>query len=144
MKQQFLRPFPRTATDRGAVDSSVTFIDVTLALIAIHNGWLQGCSTLVTQVTFCQLIMNIRPHVHVTFVLPEYCCLVATCPDSDITLFQLQCLASEVAWHSAILLPGITVRGSSFSALLDRFVSQEKKNYCPYTGCFRRNSKYFG
>lgn len=91
MKEQFLRPLPRTATDRGAVGSSVTFIDVTLVLIVIHNVWLLGL--------FCQLIMNIRQHVHVTFILPEYYCLVTTCPDSNIAPFQLQCLASEFAWH---------------------------------------------
>lgn len=78
MKEQFLRPFPRTATDRLTVGYSVTFIDITIVLFVIHNGWLQGFSTLVTKVTFCQLIMTFRQHVYVTFVLPEYCCLVTT------------------------------------------------------------------
>ena len=101
MKEQFLRPFPRTATDRVAVGYSVTFIDVTLVLIVIHNGWLQGFSTLVTKVTFCQLIMTIRQHVYVTFVLPEYRWLVTTCPDSNVIPFQSLCLSAEVAWHSS-------------------------------------------
>ena len=89
MKEQFLRLFPRTETDRGTVGRSVTFIDVTLVSVAtLRNGCLQGFFTLVTKVTFCQLIMNICQHVHVTFVLPNYCCLFTTCPDPNITLFQ--------------------------------------------------------
>ena len=89
MKEQFLRPLPSTATDRGAVGSSLTFFDVTLVLAVIQR---------LTSALFCRSIMNIRQHVHVTFVLPEYCCLVTNCPDSNINPFQLQCLASEVAW----------------------------------------------
>jgi hypothetical protein len=49
MKKQFLRPFPRMATDTVAVGHSVTFITVTHVLIVIlYNGRLQGVSTLIT------------------------------------------------------------------------------------------------
>jgi hypothetical protein len=70
-KEQFLRPLPRTTTDRGAVSSSVTFIDVTLVLIVSHNGWLQGCFTLVTKVTVCQLIIPLTPNDIYIYVVPH-------------------------------------------------------------------------
>jgi hypothetical protein len=52
-KTAFFRPFPLTATDAVAVGHSVTFVNVTHVSIVIHNGWLQGVSTLITKVTFC-------------------------------------------------------------------------------------------
>lgn len=96
------------ATDRIAVGHSATFIDVTHASIVIlHSGWLQSVCTLITEVTFCRWVMNIFQDMHVTFVLPNHCCYVTTFPDPNIALFQLQCLVSEVNWHSFTI--GLTV-----------------------------------
>jgi hypothetical protein len=54
MKKQFFHPFPLTATDAIAVGHSVTFVNVThVSIVILHNGWLQGVSTLITKVTFC-------------------------------------------------------------------------------------------
>jgi len=66
----------------------------------IHNGRLQVVSSLLTKVSFCWWIMNICHHVHITCEVPNHCCHVTTCPDPNVTLFQLQHLASEVVGHS--------------------------------------------
>ena len=45
-------------------------------------------------------MMNICQHMHITFVLSNYCFHVTTCPDPNVAPFQFQCLASAVNWHS--------------------------------------------
>jgi hypothetical protein len=71
VKEQFLRPFPRTTTDGVAVSHSITFVDAPHVLIIMfYNFWLQGVSTLITEI-FCWWIMHVCQHVEVTFVLPS-------------------------------------------------------------------------
>lgn len=48
MKEQFLHPFPRTATDRVAVCHSVTVTH--MSILILHRGQLQDVSTVTTKV----------------------------------------------------------------------------------------------
>jgi len=53
-KDQFPCSFPRMATDTGGVSHPVTFVFLTqVSIVILHNGQLQGISTLLTKVTFC-------------------------------------------------------------------------------------------
>ena len=50
MKHQFLSLFPHTVTDGVAVRHSVTFVNIAnMSIVILHNGWLQGVSTLITK-----------------------------------------------------------------------------------------------
>ena len=71
-----------------------------MLIVILHNGLLQGVSTLITEVTFCRWNMRICQHFHIMLVLSYYYCHVTICPVPDVTVFHFQCLAFEIIWHS--------------------------------------------
>jgi hypothetical protein len=124
MKEQFLCPFAHTVTDRVAVSHSINCRHTHMLIVALHKAFLLSSQTL----TFaggswiCQ-------HMHVVFVVPNYCCHVTNCHHPNICTFQFV----SCYWKSSgiPIQFGITVP-QQFILCSVKSLSEEKKSNCPY------------
>jgi len=103
MKGQFLLPFPHTVTDRIANGYSVTFVDVAhMSVVVLHNGWLQGFSSVITKVNFCWWIMEFvsictsRLSLHTTAVMSPLFMTLTFMLFSLCPAFEVVCLSFTV------------------------------------------------